>query len=183
MDPSQLLKVSTELPEVTSDQPAVASPEYTHPKCTHLPIVHTSPVIPLSHFFFGKRIYWSLTGCNFLNVGDILMLQNRKQALDEYILILLLVAAHMHGSLVASGSTDGFSQLTAHFSLTCCYLFDVGGILTLIFLLLYITHLTASQCSQLHARVKHLIQQSQCAINHKNWCYINVILVLNTVPF
>ena len=80
MDPSQLLKVSTELPEVTSDQPAVASPEYTHPKCTHLPIVHTSPVIPLSQYFFGKRIYWSLTGCNFLKVGDILMLQHRTRS-------------------------------------------------------------------------------------------------------
>ena len=32
-------------------------------------------------------MYHSLTGCNVLNIGDILMLQKEHKALDEYILI------------------------------------------------------------------------------------------------
>ena len=30
----------------------------------------------------------SLTDCNVLNIGDNLMLQNKNEALDEYILIM-----------------------------------------------------------------------------------------------
>ena len=36
----------------------------------------------------------SLTGCNFLNIGDILMLQKLNEALDEYIIILSTKVAY-----------------------------------------------------------------------------------------
>ena len=37
---------------------------------------------------YGKPMSQSFTGCNFLNIGDILMLQRENEALDEYILIM-----------------------------------------------------------------------------------------------
>ena len=32
----------------------------------------------------------SLTGCKFLNIEDILMLKKEKEAMDEYILVMLM---------------------------------------------------------------------------------------------
>ena len=39
-------------------------------------------------YIFGKPMSWYLTGRNFINIGDILVLQ-KENALDEYILSIL----------------------------------------------------------------------------------------------
>ena len=41
-----------------------------------------------SYTFFGKPVSRSLTDCNCLNIGDIVMLQKDYESLDEYIIIL-----------------------------------------------------------------------------------------------
>ena len=45
-------------------------------------------------YICGKPVSLSLTGCKYLNIGDILMLQKENEALDKYIVILSTKVAY-----------------------------------------------------------------------------------------